>query len=118
MQGKWSIEGFDLSPWLIEGGVSYSQDARQSREVVTLAGTLHRKEVRKRRLSLSLVTMSDGTLRQLMEHIPQRGSMEYLDANGQQSTRTFYFTAPQYSAKTVRGGVTYYSGLTLEAEER
>lgn len=118
MQGKWIIDGFDLSPYLLEGGVSYSNDARQSREIVTLAGTLHRKEVRKRKISLSLVTMSDRTLKEVLAHIPQRGSMEYPEEDGVQSTRTFYFSAPQYSAKVVRGGNTYYSGLTLDAEER
>lgn len=118
MEGKWKIEGFDLTPYLIEGGAVYGYNARQSREVVTLAGTLHRKEIRKRTVELSLVTMSDRTLKAVLENIPQRGSMEYPEENGGQSTRTFYFSAPSYSAKVIRGGNTYYSGLTITAEER
>lgn len=118
MQGKWSIDGFDLSPYLLEGGVAYGKSVRASRDIVTMSGVLHRKEVRKRTISLSLVTVSDSTLKKLAAAIPARGVLEYPEENGTQSSGTFYFSALQYTAKVVRGGNTYYSGLTLDAEER
>lgn len=118
MEGKWIVEGFDLSPYIAEGGVSYGMNLRQGRDIVTLSGTLHRTETRKRTLSFSLVTVGDRALKTISAAIPSRGVLEYPEESGVQTSKTFYFTAPQYQAKTVRGGNTYYSGVSFEAEER
>lgn len=118
MQGKWIINGFDISPYLAEGGVSYGTDVRQGRDIVALSGTLHRKEIRKRVISLELVTMGDKAFASLQEALSRQGTMEYPENNGTQAAKTFYFSEPQYAVKTVRGGNTYYSGISFEAEER
>ena len=118
MEGKWIINGFDLSPYLLEGGVSYGVNIRQGRDIVVLSGTLHRKEVRKRTLSFQLVTVSGRTLASLQEALTSQGVLEYPERDGTQVSKSFYFSEPQYAAKTVRGGNTYYSGVSFEAEER
>lgn len=118
MEGKWIANGFDLSPFLMEGGVSYGANIRQGRDIVVLSGTLHRKEVRKRTLSFQLVTLRDSTWAKLQDALSQQGTLDYPEKNGLQTQKTFYFSEPQYTAKTVRGGNTYYSGVSFEAEER
>ena len=118
MEGKWIINGFDISPYLAEGGVSYGANVRQGRDIVALSGTLHRKEVRKRVISFQLVTMSDMAFAVLQEALSRQGTMEYPEKDGSHTAKTFYFSEPQYAAKTVRGGNTFYSGISFEAEER
>lgn len=118
MEGKWIVNGFDLSTFLMEGGVSYGANIRQGRDIVVLSGTLHRKEVRKRTLSFQLVTLRDSTWAKLQDALSQQGTLDYPEKDGLQTQKTFYFSEPQYTAKTVRGGNTYYSGVSFEAEER
>lgn len=118
MEGKWIANGFDLSPFLMEGGVSYGANIRQGRDIVVLSGTLHRKEVRKRTLSFQLVTLRDSTFAKLQQALSGQGMLDYPEKNGLQTQKTFYFSEPQYAAKTIRGGNTYYSGVSFEAEER
>lgn len=118
MEGKWIINGFDISPYLAEGGVSYGANVRQGRDIVALSGTLHRKEVRKRVISFQLVTMGDRAFATLQEALSRQGTMEYPEKNGNHTVKTFYFSEPQYATKTVRGGNTFYSGISFEAEER
>ena len=118
MEGKWIINGFDISPYLAEGGVSYGANVRQGRDIVVLSGTLHRKEVRKRTLSFQLVTLRDSTWAKLQQALNGQGLLDYPEKNGLQTQKTFYFSEPQYTSKTVRGGNTFYSGVSFEAEER
>lgn len=118
MEGKWIANGFDLSPFLQEGGVSYGVNIRQGRDIVVLSGTLHRKEVRKRTLSFQLVTLRDSTFANLQQALSGQGMLDYPEKNGLQTQKAFYFSEPQYAAKTVRGGNTFYSGVSFEAEER
>lgn len=118
MEGKWIINGFDISPYLAEGGVGYGANVRQGRDIVALSGTLHRKEVRKRVISFQLVTMSARAFSALQEALSRQGTMEYPEKNGSHTVKTFYFSEPQYATKTVRGGNTFYSGINFEAEER
>lgn len=118
MQLSVTINGVDFTPWLAENGVSFSPIVRQGRDIVFLNGILSRKQVEKRGLSLQLVTLRDATLDRLREAASGLCSV-VISGSGQSAVpRDYYVSGFGYTAKTVRGGNTYYSGVSFELEER
>ena len=119
MQVKLVINGVDHTPWLAEGGLVRSPLLRQSRSVVTLDGTEWRTEIRKHQLEASYVELRDSTLATLANSLqPNPATVLFTDDNGMDITRTMYVSGPSVTAKTVRGGNTYYSGVSITLEER
>lgn len=119
MQATWKLNGLDVSHWLREGGVTYGEVYRQSRSIVTLDGTLEQRQVIKRTLQLNFVTLRDSKAAQLQDSLQLRPvTMEYTETNGTTATKLFYVTGFSGGVKTVRGGITYWSGLSVGLEER
>lgn len=119
MQAAWKLNGLDVSHWLREGGVTYGEVYRQSRSIITLDGTLEQRQVVKRTLTLEFMTLRDSKAGQLQEAIQLRPvTMEYTERDGKAATKLFYVTSFTGGVKTIRGGITYWSGLSVGLEER
>lgn len=119
MQVKLTINGVDHSPWLAENGLVRSPLLRQSRSVVTADGTEWRTEIRKNKLDASYVELRDSTLAILVNSLQTNpATVLFTDDNGMDITRTMYISGPTVTAKTVRGGNTYYTGISITLEER
>ena len=109
MQAKLIINGEDFSPWLRENGLQQTEIVRQGRSVVALDGTEYRGEVRKR----------DTTWQRLQTALRARPALvAYVDDSAGPAQGLFYVSGLTASAKTVRGGHTYFSGGAFTLEER
>lgn len=118
MEAKLTINGEDFAPWLKEGGLRQTEVIRKGRSIVTLDGTDHRAGIVKRHISASLVELRDETWYRLLAALQDRpAQVGYLDDSAGETQRLFHVSNPVASAKTVRGGHTYFSGATLELEE-
>ena len=118
MQAKIVVNGTDFSPWIKEDGISFSPVFRNSREVVTLAGHLHRAETEKTAISVELLEVRDRTLFALMDAVKPLSSVEYTTRTGQTVVRQCYVRVASIGVKRVVGGNTYYTGVSLELEEK
>lgn len=120
MQLKLIINGQDFSPWLVEDGLTFGEIYRQSRDVITLDGTLYRSQIRKLTMDASLVELRDNTLALLTAALYRAvpASVQYTTSDGVLHANTFYVSDLSYGAKTVRGGNTYYSGTGFSLEAR
>ena len=119
MQAKLKINGVDFSPWLKENGLQQTEIVRQGSGIVTMDGMLHQTQIIKRGISAALVELRDVTWYRLMEALRTRpATVEYIDDEKGERSAVFYVTSPTATAKTVRGGITYFSGGTFSLEER
>ena len=120
MQLKLIINGQDFSPWLVEDGLTFGETYRQSRDIITLDGTLYRSQFRKLTMDVGLVELRDNTLALLTAALYSAvpASVQYTTGDGVLHTNTFYVSDLSYGAKTVRGGNTYYSGAGFSLEAR
>ena len=118
MEAKLSTGTTDFSLYVKENGISHREIVRQSRSIVALDGTEYRSRIVKQGLSVQLVEMRDTTLAKLLEGVTSPAEWTYSDKFGSVKTGTFYITGPTATAKTVRGGNTYLSGVSFELEER
>lgn len=119
MQATWKLNGLDVSLWLREGGVTYGEVHRQQRSIVLLDGTLVQKEVVKRTLGLSFMTLRDEKAARLEAALTSRPvTVEYTETNGSTASKLFYVMGFNTGVKTVRGGNTYWTGTSLVLEER
>lgn len=113
------INGVDFSPWLLAGGLRQSETSRLSRSVVTMDGVLHLHEVVKRSIAVSLVELRDDTWYRLRAALQTRPALvRCIDDGIGDSTRLFYAYGITTSAKTVRGGHTYFQGASFTLEEK
>lgn len=113
------INGVDFTPWLLAGGLQQTEVPRLQRSVVTLDGVSHRQEVIKRGISASLVEVRDTTWQRLQTALGTRPALvSYIDDSAGSAQRLFYVSGLTASAKTVRGGHTYFSGGAFTLEER
>lgn len=117
MEAKAIYNGVDLSKWAKENGIVQTTIFRASRSVVTLSGSLIKREIPKRAVSISLVELRDSTLLSLAPAIVPLGAFEYTDRDVGDRTAQFYAHISTGTEKTVRGGITYWSGVTIELEE-
>ena len=118
MEAKLSTGNSDFSLYIKENGISYREIVRQSRSVVALDGTEYRSRIVKQGLTVQLVEMRDSTLARLLEDVASPAQWTYSDKFGNEKTGMFYLVGPTATAKTVRGGNTYLSGVSFELEER
>lgn len=118
MQLTLTINGVDFTPYIKEGGVTQSRVSRAARSVVTMDGTEHRTEIFKRKISVALVTVRDGTLARLSDALVSPATVELTDPSGELIVRRCYVSGPSVTAKTVTGGNTYYSGVSFELTEQ
>ena len=125
MEAKLVINGVDFAPWCKSGGIQQQYAIRRSREVVATDGTVYRKEIKKRQLTVSLVEMRDATadgntmppvLLAALRASP--GRVTYTDAEYGEQLKLFLISSPQETAKTVTGGNTYWSGISFTMEEK
>ena len=118
MQVRLSINGVEITPWLSEGGYVLAPLLRQSRSIITLGGTEYRTEVVKHSLSVTLVELRDTTLQTIRSAISSPATVLFTDEEGRELTRTMYSSGLKAAAKTMRGGHTYFSGVSMTLEER
>lgn len=119
MEAKLKVNGVDFSRWIKAEGLQFERVSRQSRDVTTMDGTLYRSEISKQAISVELVELRDNTLALLKTGmLTSPATVEATDENGQTVTGTYYISGPSYTAKTVRGGNTYFSGVSFELEEQ
>lgn len=118
MQIRLNINGFELTPWLAENGYTLSPLIRQSRSVITLGGTEYRTEVKKHSIEATTVELRDNTLRSIKAALTSPATVVFTDDEGNDLTRTMYVSGPAATARTVRGGNTYFAGVTITLEER
>ena len=118
MEVKVIINNVDFSTWIVEDGLSFSDIYRQSRDVTVLNGTLFRSQVKKLKIGISLVELRDNTLFTLESALTSPATVQYSLTNGQTVTKTFYVSGYSRGVKTVKGGNTYYSGVSFELEEK
>lgn len=117
MEAKLTVNGVDFAPWLKENGLRQTEVLRKGRSVVTLDGTEHRAGIVKRHISASLVELRDETWCRLLAALQDRpAQVRYLDDSAGETQGLFHVSNPSASAKTVRGGHTYFSGGTFELE--
>lgn len=113
------INGVDFTPYLCSGGLQQTEVIRQGRSLVDLNGTAHRTEIVKRGISVGLVEVRDATWYQLVGALQVRpATVRYIDDRLGEVVKRFYITDPAASAKTVRGGHTYFSGGAFKLEEK
>lgn len=120
MQLKLIVNGVDHSLWLAENGLVRSPLVRQSRSIVTLNGTEWRTDIQKHQFEASYVELRDSTLAKLKASLTAASpaTVTFTDDEGNDLTRTMYWSGPRVTAKTVEGGNTYYTGVSVTYEER
>lgn len=118
MQVRLNINGVELTPWLAEDGYVLTPLLRQSRSVITLGGTEYRTEIIKCSIEATTVELRDHTLRTIKKALSSPATVLFTDGEGNELTRTMYVSGPTETAKTVRGGNTYFRGMTIQLEER
>ena len=113
------INGTDFSPYLRSEGLVQREITRQGREVVDLNGTSHRSGIIKRDISAELIELRDETWYRLSAALRDRpAQVRYIDDRLGEVVKTFYVSVSSSAAKTVRGGHTWFSGVSLELEEK
>ena len=113
------INNVDFTPYLRSGGLQQTEVSRQSRSVVDLNGTAYRSEIIKRGISVGLVELRDTTWYRLVDALQDRpAAVRYIDDRLGDCVKWFYVSGPTATAKTVRGGHTYFTGGTFELEEK
>ena len=118
MEAKLIINGVDFAPWCKSGGIQQQYAIRRSREVVATDGTVYRREIKKRHVSVSLMAIRDATLRRLSAALKSPATVTYTDLEYGNLTKSFVVSALQATEKTVLGGNTYWSGISFTMEER
>lgn len=117
MEYKQTINGVDHAPYIKEGGVEQSDILRNQQSIVTMDGVLHTAAVVKRRIVTQLLEVTDSRLRTLMGSLTTPATVDYTDRDAGDVSKTFHVTLRSAGAKTVRGGVTYWSGASYTLEE-
>lgn len=118
MEAKLIINGVDFVPYCAANGIQQSDIVRRSVSVTTLDGTLHQRQIIKRQLSVSLVELRHETLETLTAALTSPAAVEYTDKSGADHSGTFYVSGPAATEKTIRGGNTYWTGITLTLAEK
>ena len=108
----------DFSPFVALDGVEQDWIERTVSSVVTMDGTLWKKSVRKRKLSVTLHDMFHEDLRALFEGRRSPAPWRYLDSETGDRTAYFYLSGPKIRQKLARGGKTLCSGITFTLEEK
>lgn len=117
MQAKAIINGYDIGRWAKQEGIQQRPIVRLGRSIVTLDGTLKKTEIIKRGVTISLMEIRDNTLREIVAAISSPAEFFYTDRVKGDRKAQFYVTMPDSTIKTVRGGNTYWNGITIELEE-
>lgn len=113
------VNDVDFSPYLCSGGLQQTEVVRQGRSVVDLNGAVHRSEIIKRGISVGLVELRDETWYRLAGALRERpAAVRYIDDQLGEVVKQFYIDGPTASAKTVRGGHTYFTGGAFSLEEK
>ena len=118
MQAKLTINGVDITPFIVEGGIVQTDVERQSVQVVTLNGNLHRRCVKRRVIDVSLRVLRDAAIARVFAAVNHDTvSVTYTDRDsGSDRTGTFYVMNRSAGIKVVKGGNTYWSGGSFRLE--
>lgn len=118
MNAELKLNGYDVTPWLKEGGLKQTEIVRLSRSVVTLNGIKYQGEVIKRGIAAAFVEMRDANWTKILQAIETRPvRVEYIDDRTGRKIADFWVSGPAAAAKVVRGGITYFNGGALTLEE-
>ena len=117
MEAKAIYNGQNLAKWAKESGIIQNTVYRSGRSVVTLSGALFRAQIPKRTVSIALVELRDATLQTISSAIIPQAEFEYTDMECGDRRAQFYARVSTGTEKTVRGGITYWTGVTIELEE-
>lgn len=113
------LNDYDAGPWLAKNGLAQKEIVRLSRSVVTLDGTKHMIEKKKRGLTGKFIELRDSTWYELTEAVAARPvKVKYVDDTLGARTADFLVTDLSGGAEEVRGGITYFSGCSISLEER
>lgn len=118
MQYTMFINSVDFIPYLRENGVQQYTITRNVKSVVTMDGTLFRSAVEKVGLRVQLREVRDENLAALTAALGHLVSVLYTDRKLGDVSKTFYVTGLTATTKTVRGGNTYWSGVSFTLEEK
>lgn len=112
------VNGYDAGPWLIENGLKQYEIIRKSRSVTVLSGTKYLAEITKRGIDASFIELRDKVWYEIMDALSNRPvEIKYVDDKMGPRTAKFYVSAPSASAKTVKGGITFFDGCSVSFEE-
>ncbi len=114
------IDDFDLSKWILRGGLKFSNIERRASSFVTLDGTDHSAALILRGITVTCGDMSESTCEEIYSRLQNKYvSVSYVDpARGEVEDAYFKVTAASIAAKVVEGNRTFYSGLSFTLEER
>lgn len=119
MQFYFKINGVDFTPYIVRSGLTMEQVVRKSRRVTVLNGTDYRAEISKIRGAVQLMTVTDEVWEHLRAAITSNPvNVEYTDAGGNAVVKLFYVLGMREPVREVRGGRTYYRGITFTMEEK
>lgn len=118
MEVKLIINGVDFTPHLKQSGLQQYEIYRQQVEVIARDGTKYRTQTIKRGIQAQLMERRDEVWYRLRGALMQRpATVEYIDEAEGEMVKKFYIENPTASARIVRGGVTYFDGISLTMEE-
>lgn len=118
MQVFLDVNGLSITGSIAENGIAQSGFTRKAIEVVTLDGYAERGNVKKRRINVRLVEVTDKRWYAICAALKtDPATVHYIDDAEGEVTKRFYVTSPTAQAKRVVGGITYFSGGTFTLEE-
>lgn len=114
------MDGVDLSPHVQESGIVRSTTYRNTKSRVTIEGKKYRGKVKKLVLEIPFDPMSEGDLQEVLRVVDQDYvDVQYKDPVLGMILKTFIPSIGEISlVMEDRGGVSYWSGLSVELEEQ
>ena len=113
------LNDYDVSLWLEKDGLAQTEIVRISRSVITLDGTKHLVEKRKRGISAKFIRLRDVVWYAINSAVETRPvKVKYVDDALGERTAYFLVTDLSGGAEEVAGGITYFSGCSISLEER
>ena len=117
MLPKLIINGQDFTGLLARDGLVQRDIYRQSRSVVTLDGVEHRTQIKKRGLDASFVRTRSDRLMALAAALTQPSTINYIDRDLGDVTKTFWFEDFSSQDSVVEAGVDYVDGISVSFVE-
>lgn len=116
------INGHEVGDYIAEGGISFDQEERYSKELTTMNGTKYQKKIYKRTISVTLLdNLYDGSFQTLCGWFstnPAAVTYSNLET-GLAVTGTFYISEPKYNAKkALTDTITLVSGGSFDLTEQ
>lgn len=120
MKVSLSINGHDISEYIIESGISVKTVRKNEKSVITLDGVEHKTWDQKRQIDVELLSMPDNEFQTISGYLATNpatvvyGNLE----TGTTITGSYYINDFSYTAKKAVGAITVVSGGSFSLEER